>query len=158
AAETDALRVLAAMRLLNFGWRRGLAADEAAAIFADGMALAERSGDERARIALLNSYGILRGFAGDVPGAVECIGEATRRADANEDFRLQLGSRVSLVEAFLMAGDHRAALRTIEETFDRLETAPRRNPGDIDLIDPTTWVTMMRGWVLFEMGRVAEGE
>ena len=57
-----------------------------------------------------------------------------------------------------MAGDHRAALRTIEETFGQLETAPRRDVGDTDLIDPTTWLTMMRGWVLFEMGRVAEGE
>src|SRR5205085_1850787 len=39
---------LAAMRLLNFGWRRGLPADEAAAIFAEGMALAECTGDRRA--------------------------------------------------------------------------------------------------------------
>jgi len=156
--ETDALRVLAAMRLLNFGWRRGLPADEAAAIFADGIALAERSGDTRARIALLNSYGILRGFAGYVAGAVESVSEATRRADDGDDARLQVGSRTSLVEAFLMAGDHRAALRTIEETFARIEAAPRRDTGDTDLIDPTTWLTMMHGWVLFEMGRVAEGE
>src|SRR4029077_3273576 len=43
--ETIELRLLAAMRLLNLGWRRGLPEEEAAAIFAEGMALADGAGD-----------------------------------------------------------------------------------------------------------------
>src|SRR5205823_1786061 len=122
--ETIALRIQAAMRLLTLGWRRGLSLDEAATIFEDGMALARRAGDARSPVGLLNSYGMVRGFAGDVSGAVACVTEATRLADGVDDPGLQLGARTSLVEALVMAGDHRAALARIEESLVKI--APRR--------------------------------
>jgi len=155
--ETMELRILAATRLLNFGWRRGVSEDEAAAIFSEGMALALRAGDARAPIGLLNSYGILCGFAGDVERAVEYVTEGTRLAEQTDDPGLQVASRVSLVEAQLMAGEHRAALGTIEEALAKARAAPPRAFGEAYL-DPAIWLTMMRGWILFEMGRLEEGE
>src|SRR5207247_407334 len=85
-----------------------------------------------------------------------CVTEATRLADAEDDPGLQVGSRTSLVEALIMAGDLRAALAAIEEGLAKTVIASRRPPGETHLIDPAIWLVMMRGWVLFEMGRRAK--
>jgi tetratricopeptide (TPR) repeat protein len=52
--------------LMQGGWRLGLSGEETEALFVEGRALAERLGDNDARLILINGYGARVGVAGDV--------------------------------------------------------------------------------------------
>jgi len=62
--EVRTLESEACVGLLSIGWRMGLAEEEAAAIFAEGMRFAERDEDIATRAQLLDAYGVQRVIAG----------------------------------------------------------------------------------------------
>src|SRR5262249_22836601 len=55
--ETLGVGTTACLWVLNLQWRVGLSEEQVAQVFAEGTALAERSGDLAARARLLDSYG-----------------------------------------------------------------------------------------------------
>src|SRR5206468_3631940 len=151
SAERLEMGVQADIALLGLGWRFGIAEDEAAAIFAEGVALARQTHDPGALSTLLNTYGMVRGMSGHVAEAVERTREGTRLADETNDAGRQLGSRVALVEAQYMAGDLRGALETLGEARAYAAEAPsgaRIRTG----FSPSNWMVMMSGWLLFDTG------
>ena len=155
SAERLEMGVQADIALLGLGWRFGIAEDEAAAIFAEGVALARQTHDPGALSTLLNTYGMVRGMSGHVAEAVERTREGTRLADETNDAGRQLGSRVALVEAQYMAGDLRGALETLGEARAYAAEAPsgaRIRTG----FSPSNWMVMMSGWLLFDTGHPEE--
>ncbi|HYV58387.1 MAG TPA: adenylate/guanylate cyclase domain-containing protein [Candidatus Nitrosopolaris sp.] len=155
--ETMDMGVSTDIALLNLGWRAGMSEEEAGAIFAEGMALASRIGDAKARIGLLTTYGVVRGMSGRIAEGLECTAEGTRLADGITDVGLQLVSRIALTQAQHMSGDLNATLTTVREGLERAANAPRGG-GSGTGFSPAAWLVAMEGWVLFEMGQVEAGE
>src|SRR5262249_10959644 len=85
APETRALASAACVGLLNLGWRVGLAEEEAAAVFAEGIRFAERDKDLTTRVLLFGGYATVRAVAGHgLDGrrlALEALGLAERLDD-----------------------------------------------------------------------------
>jgi class 3 adenylate cyclase/tetratricopeptide (TPR) repeat protein len=153
--EKVAMGLRAAVELLGLGWRLGIPDDEAAAIFAEGVALARQTDDPGALATLLNTYGTVRGMSGHVAEALERTREATRLVDETNDAGLQLAARVPLVEAQYVAGDLRAALETLREArvfAAKVPDGARLRTG----FSPSIWIVMMSGWLLFDTGHPEE--
>ena len=93
--ERSELALQACFQLLSFGWRMGGTEEEAAIVYEEGRALAERLGDRRALAMLVGLYGLVR---------VMVAGSA-------HDY-VRYG-----VEAALLAEDGDAALRAAVGTF-----------------------------------------
>jgi class 3 adenylate cyclase/tetratricopeptide (TPR) repeat protein len=64
ARERDELALQACVQLFLLGWRMGGSAAESEAVFAEGRALAERSGDRHALAWLVGLYGLMRNQLG----------------------------------------------------------------------------------------------
>ena len=122
APEARELLGMACMHILNLGVRMGITQEEADAVFAQGRALAERSGDRQALARLFANYGMVRGSAGDIPAATASIMEATRLAHESSDVALQVGVLLTTVIWQLHSGALSDALvlvdRVIELTRD----------------------------------------
>jgi tetratricopeptide (TPR) repeat protein len=90
-------------------------------------------------------------MSGHVTEALAHVREGVRLADETGDPGQQLAARVALIEAEYMAGHLRDALATLREAAARSAATP---PGTG--FDPSHWVVMMTGWVLFDTGHPAE--
>jgi class 3 adenylate cyclase/tetratricopeptide (TPR) repeat protein len=155
AREADELRIWAAIRLLDFGWRSGMSPREAATLFEEGRSVAERLGDRRAGANLLNTYGIVVGMSGDVDGGLALVTEGARSARQTGDRNVELMATVALVQAQAMAG----ALELAETTLAEILIAQPRNLGHGAIVggfSPYLYLMMMRGHVRTEMGRLRE--
>ena len=155
--ETVELRIWAGIALLNFGWRSGMSPAEAATLFTEGRALAERLGKLGATAAFLNTYGIVVGMSGDVDGGLALVSEGAQLARRTRDVGLKLATTVALVQAQAMAGALHAAEQTLDESL-------ATQPDDVELgaentgFSPFLYLLMMRGHVRTEMGRLREAE
>jgi class 3 adenylate cyclase/tetratricopeptide (TPR) repeat protein len=116
--ETRELLTVACMHILNLGVRMGITPEEAAAVFAHGKALAERSGDRPALARLLANYGMVRGSGGDIAAATTHIMEATRLAHESADVGLQVGLLLTTVIWQLHGGELRSALAVVERVLE----------------------------------------
>src|SRR5262249_47190101 len=71
SGERARLAIEGSVQLLELGWRFGISAEESAALFAEGEALARGSGDLGALARLVNAYGVLRSHFGSAEDFVE---------------------------------------------------------------------------------------
>jgi tetratricopeptide (TPR) repeat protein len=152
--ETIDLGLAARTSILNLSWTIGISPDEAADLFAEGEALARRSGDLLSLAVLLASYEDARVAAGGaVTPRLEAAAEAVRLADETGDPAMKLGLRVSLVASHFEAGRLCEAL-----TYD--EQALEEPPADLMIgvdqfgVSPYIWFVMFRGLLLTAMGRL----
>jgi adenylate cyclase len=153
SSEDEAtLRLEAAMQLLALAWRMGVEEQEARAILADGLALAARKGDLRARVLLLINFSSLYST-----GTIEPAGG---RDELDEAFELGRQS-----------GDPELRFTVHEEVIDRLHFSGRLKdaaalcdeyvalgralePRAIVRGNPVWWSIGRRAWVWNEMGRL----
>jgi len=153
--ETSSLRIRAAMRLLNFAWRSGMSPTDAATLFNEGRALAERIGDLGATAGFLNTYGIVVGMSGDVDGGLALVSEGARLAQRTGDPALKLATTVALVQAQTMTGTLHAAQAALVESI-------AVEPDDLGLgtqetgFSPYLYLLMMRAHVRTEMGQLRD--
>jgi class 3 adenylate cyclase/tetratricopeptide (TPR) repeat protein len=154
--ETTSLALDAAVHLIELGWRLGIQAAEAAAIFSGGQALAQRCGDRRAQVMLLNAYAVVRSHFGSADDFVESAAAATQLAEETNDASLRLMARTRLVIALGAAGHLRKALALTEQ-------AVAQPPADLQLgaaiLGYSPYVRLMRerGKLLIDLGRLADG-
>ena len=115
SAEASALAAVTYPSILGLGWRLGGTEEETAAVFAEGRALAERSGDPGALARLVGNYAIVRGIEGSAATYVSGTLEMLRLAEQTDDAGLKLAAKSVLAYAHFWAGDLRQALHYCEE-------------------------------------------
>jgi len=134
----------------------GQADDQAAVLFAEGMALASRLDGPVSRILLLNAYSLSRMASGAVDEALAHLTEGSRLADQSGNTLLQFAARVGLTSALPMAGRLREAVAACDE-------AERLCGGDPELgvfpglrLSPYGTVLTNRAVALAWLGRLGE--
>jgi adenylate cyclase len=157
SVETLALGVTARIQMLNLGWRLGASEDEAAALFAEGKALAERSGDLRWLARLILMYGGVRGLGGDLETYLDSSLEGARLADQTDDAGLKAACRVPQIAANDYAGRLSETLLATEETLARTRDDPALG-ADIWGFSPHIFALCWRGQAATTMGRHDEAE
>jgi class 3 adenylate cyclase/tetratricopeptide (TPR) repeat protein len=113
--ETQSLGLTARIFSLQYGWRLGIAPEEAEVLFREAEGMASAIGDVRSRASLLVAYGTIRGMGeGDAEGAAKLAREAIDLAEDAGDPELHLSIVVGSY-ALIVVG----AFREAKEQLDR---------------------------------------
>jgi class 3 adenylate cyclase/tetratricopeptide (TPR) repeat protein len=155
SAETMTLGLAARIWTLRLAWRLGCTEEEAAAIFAEGKALAERAEDLRSLAMLTVAYAAIRGLTGHVEDWAELGSEALRLAERTGDRGLQLAVRPPPTYALFVLGRLREALATIERGLE-LAAGDARLGADTLFVSPYAWSIMTRSFLLAYLGRLKD--
>jgi class 3 adenylate cyclase/tetratricopeptide (TPR) repeat protein len=151
----DYLRMAACGQIVNFGWREGMSAQEAAVYFDEAKRLAISAGDMRASALIHAAYGRILANGGSADEYVEKIREAIAIADAGNDPSVQVTLKAVLCHALRLEGHLAEALQMNVEASNRADeigTFDRQTLGfDIEI-----WLTAMRGQTLVMLGRGEE--
>ncbi len=150
-----ALAVTACVQTLQFSWRLGCSEEEAAIVFDEGRALAERSEEPAPLATLLAGYGTVRGLAGDLRGWIRYSTESAEAADRTSDPGLRSAVGIGLMVSHNSAGRLREALAFAEQTIAR----SREDPGlgaEVFGFSPYLFGLWFRGSLLTELGRHEE--
>ena len=122
--EASSLLVEAASELLQLGYRQGVSAERAEAIYDEGRQLADRA-DVTESVKLRYGYGVVNMLSGNLRRAVAVLEEGVALADPTGDPELRFGAREPLWAAHAFLGDLEAALRVNAE---KIEIAGKRSP------------------------------
>jgi adenylate cyclase len=155
SAETTTLGLTACVWLLRLGWRLGGPEEEAAPIFAEGKALAERTEDLRSLAMLTVAYAATRGLTGHVEDWAKLGFEALRLAERTGDRGLQLAVRPPPSYALFILGRLPQALATIDRGLELADGDVRLGANTL-FVSPYAWSVMSRSFVLAYLGRLAE--
>jgi class 3 adenylate cyclase/tetratricopeptide (TPR) repeat protein len=147
---------IACNQLLNLGWRQGGVIEEADALFREGKALAQRSGDLGILALLHGAYATVLGLSGHAEDWIRHATEASKLAEESGSEALQVAASMILGTAIwnidlpraLGIAERGLALTRDDPTFaaDLLDFSPYLN------------LTVMRNLLLAEGGRLAEAE
>jgi class 3 adenylate cyclase/tetratricopeptide (TPR) repeat protein len=155
SAERDALGLGARIATLHFGWRLGIGADKADALFRDAERMASDVQDARLHALLLAGYGAVKGLG---QGVVEEYSELARRAielaEHADDAELQvvLGTNGY---AFFLTGDYREGLRVVDRAIELAADDPRMG-GEMPVVAcPYALCHAQKGALLTELGDLA---
>jgi predicted ATPase/class 3 adenylate cyclase len=153
--ERTALVLAACGQVLALGWRMGGSEDEASAVYQEGRALAERSGDRAAQALLQGRYSqVLINTGRPDEGARHAEqAEALARGCADPALRAATASFRAL--ALAMQGDLRALADTAERLLEEVgsdDTLGREIVG----YSPRVALLQMRGVGLAHLGRLAD--
>ena len=154
--ETLALGVLARRNVIYGSYTLGSWEDDAPAVFAEGMALAERLGDASPRVRLLSSYGVARLALGEMDEGMSHLRESLRLAEESGNGFLRLIARLPLVAALHATGPLGEALALSEEA-----EALGRDAPELDAevgASPLGLLLAHRTSVLVHLGRFEEAE
>jgi len=154
--ERTELTLQACQQLLALGWRMGGSEAESAAVYEEGRALAERTGDRRALAMLTGTYGLVRlTIAGSALDYVRYGEEGARIAAECDDPALRAALGVFPAFGHFSAGDGRAALewsaRVLEEVGSDDELGK-----EIIGVSPRAAAFMVRVPALTYLGRLKE--
>ena len=137
------------------GWRMGMPEAEIAEVFADGKQAAEYLGDARPLIAMNASYGLARGFLGNVDEALALAQEAHRLAEEVGDDELLVGSGRGYWLA--IAGRVYEATLDLDEVIERSRGRPELGRSTVGF-SAHAWAHVFKGFVLLPLaGRPREG-
>ncbi len=118
------LAVLACRNVIYGSYTLGEGQDDAPAVFAEAMALAERLGEPGACVRLLTSYGIARLSLGEIDDGIAHLREALRLAERTGNAFLRFIARMPLVAALNTAGPLDEALRLADDAEPLGRDAP----------------------------------
>src|SRR3954452_3266197 len=151
--EAAALALGACLWTLQFGWRQGLPDDEVEAVWREGLALAERSGNAWAKCAIYGTHAVSRGMVGAVREALEHALEATRLAqDLNS---LELEMAVGVPYWMDLLADTVAAINVMNEKTGRMDEDYELGRAIIGF-SPPIWCTFFLSQMLSVNGRIGE--
>ena len=155
AKDADALGLLARAQLLILGSRLGLPAEEAATIFAEGEALAARTGDLRTHAILLCGCSHVKDMQGEPDEALRHATAALQLAEQTEDRGLRLLVLQSLIASHAESGRLREALRLADQGLDLAPDDPRLGVNLLGY-SPYAWMMGFKARLLVHMGRLEE--
>jgi adenylate cyclase len=149
------LRAMASGQIVNFGWREGMSAEDAAVYFDEAKGLTLELGEIRANALVHAGYGRILANGGSADAYVEKIREAMEIPKKASDLSVQITLKAVLCHALRLAGRMPEALQMNVEATARaseIEEFDRQMLGfDVEL-----WLTAMRGHILVVMGRYNE--
>jgi class 3 adenylate cyclase/tetratricopeptide (TPR) repeat protein len=157
SAEILALRTEACAEILFGSWRAGLQEAEWSAAYAEGRALAERSGDTATLAALISGLAGLRGFAGENRAEVELLEEAFELAEGSGDFALQASLYQRLGWSCALAGDLDRAAAWTERGLAFCGNE-RERAGRVSGFATFDFLLLQRGFELRSAGRLSEAD
>ena len=129
-AEADGLRSAARLMILAMAWRLGADIEDQRQVFAEGKAIAERTGDLATLALLHGALGIAVGTcAGDVPEYLELVSEGARLGEQIED----PGAKVAVAGPPhvrpVLAGRHEEALASLDQVLELTADDPQLGAG-----------------------------
>ncbi len=151
----DYLRMMACGQIMNFGWREGMVAQEAASYFEEANKLALASNNMRASALIHAVYGRILAATGSADEYVKKIGEAEALVSKSDDASLKVTLKAVLCHALRLSGRMREALKVNAEATDyayRIGEFDRRLLG----FDVEMWLKVMCGQILVVLGRLDE--
>jgi class 3 adenylate cyclase/tetratricopeptide (TPR) repeat protein len=151
----DYLRMAACGQIVNFGWREGMSAEEAAVYFDEAKRLAIAAGDMRANALIHAAYGRILANGGSADEYVEKIREAIAIADAGNDPSVQVMLKAVLCHALRLSGHMSEALQMNIEATNRAGEIVKFDRQTLGF-DIEIWLTAMRGQTLVMLGRGEE--
>ncbi|HYM26556.1 MAG TPA: hypothetical protein VET66_00270 [Steroidobacteraceae bacterium] len=156
STDTTELALEACTQLLEVGWRLGIAAAEASALFSEGEGLAARSGNARALAMLVNAYGVIRSHFGSADDFVQSSMLARRLAEESGDAALRLATRTRLVIALGAAGRLREAVQLSEEVVAQPPGDPKLGTAVLGY-SPYLRLVKEHGKLLVDFGQLDAG-
>ena len=157
-AETERLGLGARIATLQFGWRLGIGADEADALFLEAERMAAKVQEPRLHALLVAGYGAVKGLG---QGAVEEYADLARRAieigERSRDPELQvvLGTNGY---AFTLTGAYREGLKVVERAIE-LAAGDHRAGSEMPVVAcPYALCHVEKGQMLTDLGCLAEAE
>ncbi len=153
--ESLQLGIQIRIRLLRFGARRGMTAEEAARLETEGRDLAHRLGDPRLAVMMAVACGTARCMSGDLSGGRALYREAIERSRETDDADLKATCFCAASGAYPYAGPLTEGVELTTEVLNLLA----ENPGvgsaliGFDLLGLTL---ALRGWLLSRSGNLAE--
>ena len=154
--ETLALGVLARRNIIYGSYTLGSWEDDAPAVFAEGMALAERLEDASPRVRLLSSYGVARLALGEMDEGMSHLRESLRLAEESGSGFLRFIARLPLVAALHATGPLGEALALSEEAEALGRSAPELD-AEVGA-SPLGLLLAHRTSVLVHLGRFEEAD
>ena len=156
SSEATELVLAACVWILRFGWRIGLAAGEASAVFDEGKRLAERNGDLRSLARLHSAHGFVTAEMLGPPGQVLPLIEEGRRlareiGDAAFALRLAPDWSITLVSV----GRLDEALQIAEEIPEQARNDPKVG-SDIVRSRAYAFLLCTKGVAHRHLGRLGE--
>ena len=154
--EADGLRSGARLMILSMAWRLGADIDDQRQVFAEGKAIAERTGDLATLALLHGGLGIAVGTcAGDVPEYLELVTEAARLGEPDRGPWRQGGRRRAPHVRAVLSGRHEEALASLDHVLELTADDPQLGAGSW-LRNPRAWATSFRAAPLIALGRFEE--
>jgi tetratricopeptide (TPR) repeat protein len=147
--------MMACGQIVNFGWREGISAEEAAVYFEEAKQLAVALGDLRANALIHAAYGRILANGGSADEYVSRILEAKGMADRGSDVSVQIALKAVLCHALRLSGRMSEALQMNTEATNRSHEIVKFDRQTLGF-DVEIWLTVMRGQTLIMLGRGEE--
>jgi class 3 adenylate cyclase/tetratricopeptide (TPR) repeat protein len=153
--STAWLRVNACLQIMGFGWREGLAIDEARSRFEEAREIALATNNLRANAWAHAAFGRNLAVAGSADDYVARVREAMALAVEAKDGSSEVMLKAILSQALRLAGHAQEALQANIEATERVHEI---NEFDRQLMGFTVerWLIAMRGQILVLLGRFDE--
>ncbi len=155
--ETAALAVASRLLQLQYAWRLGIDAEEAARLVREAEEIATRTGDLRSRAMLRLATSVRPGMPHVAEQWLAAVAETNALADESGDLHLRVAVRSAGAYAFLCAGDFDGFERTLDEVLD-LADGDRSIGAGIVITSPVAWATMGKGLAERERGHLERAE
>jgi class 3 adenylate cyclase/tetratricopeptide (TPR) repeat protein len=154
--ETRKLCLRACSGMLNFGWREGLAPEDAYEIFTRGSELAREAGDPTREALLHGSYGRVLSTVESSEAYLEHARQAAFIARTLDDPGSALLADSLVVQALRHVGRLEEGLAGIEDVLERAGGDPRA--ANRLGFSPYLWLLGQRAETLLFLGRLADAE
>ncbi|WP_349546356.1 adenylate/guanylate cyclase domain-containing protein [Bradyrhizobium guangdongense] len=155
SAPTDFLKMAASGQIVNFGWREGMSAVDAAVYFNEAKDLARSSGDMRSSALIHAAYGRILANGGSADEYVRIIREAKTLADEAKDPSVQITLKAVLCHALWLSGHLPEALQMNLEALDRAHEIIKFDRQTLGF-DIEIWLAALRGRILVVLNRLDE--
>ena len=153
--EATALGLSARIFILQFAWRVGISHDAAAAVFEEGLWLADES-DLASKAILLVSYGAVRGLGdGDVREFSRLEREGLELAEQTGNPALYM-ALVTGAYSFFCAGRYREVIEVCDRAIEMADGDEMIGSG-INYVCPYAWAHGFKGLMLLSLGDFDEG-
>jgi tetratricopeptide (TPR) repeat protein len=153
--ETAALGLTARILSLNFGWRLGMATEEAEALFTEGERIASNANDLWSHALMLAAYGGIRAQnEGQMREYTGLARQALAVAEESGDPALYM-TVVLASYAFLLVGEHDEGVAALDRAIELADGDPTLGAG-ISSDCPLAYCYVFKACFLSDMGRLEE--
>ncbi|WP_363324004.1 adenylate/guanylate cyclase domain-containing protein [uncultured Bradyrhizobium sp.] len=153
--QIDFLKMAASGQIVNFGWREGMSAADAAVFFDEAKELARSLKDMRSNALIHAAYGRILASGGSADEYVKIIREAKAVADEANDPSVQITLKAVLCHALWLSGNLPEALQMNSEAMDRAHEIIKFDRQTLGF-DIEIWLAALRGRILVVLNRLDE--